>query len=246
VNETIQRWRRLWQSLPRWRTGCLVLALAGLAGCLVLNLAGGALGPGGLAPGGWEEAGFILPDGAGRVVLLRRSTDPLRIEYEQRLSLEPPAREPVVLDLPPQLGQPVPIPVWLHSPAPDGPASLRLLRLELPSGPALIDLDAWRLADAGPAGLSEGRYLGRFAGSAGRLRWEPGSPDYKATPDESGLNRPSRIDPALFCSPQVHLFCSRQARDLAVIAEPDDQDAGHGSAGATGIRLFAPPFGFHG
>jgi hypothetical protein len=35
------------------------------------------------------------------------------------------------------------------------------------------------------------------------------SPVYKTTPHEWGLNRPSRIDPAPFCSPEIHFGAGR-------------------------------------
>jgi hypothetical protein len=129
----------------------------------------------------WEEASFDLPDGSGRVSLLRQNAHPFLAEYNRRLRFELEGRLPVTLDLPMNVGGRTLINVYLFAfdTSVDGIAT-SVLHLKDRWGDYVVDLDRLDLVSGADLQLAECTYLGRFDGRDGTLEFVPAT----ASPEE--------------------------------------------------------------
>lgn len=135
----------------------------------------------------WVECGFDLPDGKGRVVLLRHNAHPFLAEYNRKIRLEITDRTPVTLGLPMNVGGSTMINVYLGSAQLSGKMEVSVMRLDDHWGTYIIDVDNLRLLDGESIlRLLEGTYLGRWDGRKGPLRFVPADEGVEEAIDKVG------------------------------------------------------------
>lgn len=138
-------------------------------------------------PEPWVERGFDLPDGKGRVVLLRQNAHPFLAEYNRQIRLEMTDRTPVTLGLPMNVGGSTMINVYLGSAQLSGEMEVSVIRLDDHWGTYIIDVDNLRILGADSIlRLSEGTYWGRWDGRKGPLQFVPANEGVEETIDKVG------------------------------------------------------------
>ena len=134
----------------------------------------------------WVECAFDVPDSAVRVVFLRQHAHPFLAEYDRKIRLESPGKDPVTLDLPPNTGGQTMINVYRHTCLAEDGTELHALRLKGRHVNAIVDLREPRFLKKDMiADLGEGEYLGRFDGRDGPLKFVAAD---EAPEKETGFN----------------------------------------------------------